>query len=163
MEAIRSPVFPVGGGAFYFQGDGMTQKRWILTLVLVLFFLLCSCGRNIDKAANDWLKSQAGPALVDVSGEWNAGYAMGGGWGGGEFYQYGNDITGTLGFYTVRGVVSGTTLYLNLISGDSVYYTAKLEKKGEDVYRGKAVEGAVIGTIEAETATAYPIFLERME
>jgi hypothetical protein len=132
-------------------------------VVFALSFLLFACAGRIDKAANDWLQTHPGPALVDVSGQWNSGSAMGGGWGGGNFVQEGKDIYGQLGFYTVRGVVSGTTLYLNLISGGRVYYTAKLEKVGENLYRGKAVDGAIIGTKEARSATIYPIFLEPLK
>ena len=141
----------------------MTQKCWIVTVVLVLPLLMCSCAEKIDKAANDWLKTHAGQALVDVSGQWDAGPALDGGWGGGNFVQEGSDIYGMPGFCNVRGVVSGTTRYLNLISSGSVYYIAKLEKADEDLYRGKAVEGAVIGTKEAEKATAYPIFLQPLK
>lgn len=50
-----------------------------------------------------------------------------------------------------------------LFSCGNVYYTARLKKTGDDAYRGKAVEGAVIGTDEAESATICPIVLERMK
>ncbi len=141
----------------------MIRKSFTALMLLALSIVLISCAHNIDKAADSWLQNQTLAPAVDVTGKWNAGSAMGGGWGGGSFFQEGNKIYGTLGFYNVRGVVSGSDLYLNLISRGRVYYTAKLEKKGPGLFRGKAVEGAVIGTEEAKKATIYPIFLEKME
>jgi len=90
MEAIRSSISLCRGWGFVLlEGRIMAQNRWMLFVVVVLSFLLCSCG--------------------------------------------------------------------------NVYYTVRLKKTGDDAYRGKAVEGAVIGTKEAESATIYPIVLERMK
>jgi len=40
----------------------------------------------------------------------------------------------------------------------SIYYAAKLEKAVDGAYRGKAVEGAVIGTKAAETLSYTRLF-----
>lgn len=45
-----------------------------------------------------------------------------------------------------------------LCSCGNVYYTVRLKKTGDDAYRGKAVEGAVIGTKAAETLSYTRLF-----
>jgi len=42
----------------------MAQNRWIMAVVVVLPLILCACGKNINKAADDWLNTRIGPAVI---------------------------------------------------------------------------------------------------
>ncbi len=101
--------------------------------LLALTFLLTGCNTAEKYAANQaatdaWLSSKAGRAGMNVEGAWEA---LEYGWGGpGRFVQQGNQVTGALGNYTVRGVVNGNTLYLAFISSGWTYYTGVVQKRG---------------------------------
>jgi len=114
------------------------------------------------EAANSWLKSLPGtPPGVNMTGVWDSGGAVTGGWGEGRFIQEGNRVSGTLGFYNVDGIVSGTDVYLVLYSRDKVYHTANLKPSKGGSYTGKVVEKALIGQKGSEGAVTYMMTLKK--
>ena len=108
--------------------------KTLFTLALLSAAILLGGCSNAEKyaanqaATSSWLKSSGGRPDMRISGAWEA---LETGWGGaGRFVQTGNQITGALGNYTVRGVVNGTTAYLAFESSGWTYYTAVLKKRG---------------------------------
>ncbi len=85
-----------------------------------------------NRAGENWLSDQSAPARIDVSGRWASRD-----WGSARFHQSGRRVTGTLGDYSVRGVVSGSKAYLLIASGDWYYYSAILEKTRPDLLTGR--------------------------
>lgn len=128
----------------------------------IVMFISCTGTGLSVKETDPWLESIAGASKVDMTGVWDAGGAITGGWGEGRFTQKGNRVTGTLGFYDVNGVVSGTDIYMVLGSSGNVYYTAHLKKSGDGNYIGKAVEGAIVDKKGSEEATNYLMVLRQV-
>ncbi len=129
-------------------------------------FLICplifSCSSLSVQTANSWLNSVGtGAADVDISGKWDTGNYMGGGWGVGHFIQSGNRFRGTLSAFNVSGAVNGRTVYMVIYGGNSVY-TAKLLPGTDGSYSGHAVYQAIVDTKEAGSAAVYPIIMKRM-
>lgn len=111
----------------------MKKKIISLSASLLLAAALAGCNTAEKYAANQaatdaWLQSKAGRAGVRVSGLWEP---METGWGGaGRIVQKGNTLSGALGEYTLRGVVSGSDVYLAFIYNGWTYYTASLKLRG---------------------------------
>jgi hypothetical protein len=108
--------------------------RIILLIALIgSVFLQAGCSNAEKYAANQsasssWLKATAGTSRVSIDGTWQS---LEFGWGGdGRFVQTGNQITGALGNYSVRGVINGSTVYLTFDSNGWTYYTCVLKKNG---------------------------------
>lgn len=103
-----------------------------LSLLVVLVLGLAGCNlkekyaRN-NAAADSWLAANRGAAGTNITGAWEAHDS---GWGSIRFEQSGSRITGAMGNYSVRGVVSGSRVFLTLHSDGWVYYTATLRKSG---------------------------------
>ena len=128
----------------------------------LMIITLSSCAGLTTEETKPWLNSMAGATNLNMTGVWDAGGAIAGGWGEGRFTQKDNRISGTLGLYNVNGVVNGTDVYLVLISGGSVYYTAHLNKSSDGSYVGKAVEGAIINKKGSENAVSYLMVLKQV-
>lgn len=103
--------------------------RKLAILIALTTLVGCSTAEKYaanQAAATQWLDESAGRPTVAVNGAWEA---LEYGWGGaGRLVQTGNRITGTLGNYTVRGVVNGAHIFLAFDSNGWTYYTAKLRK-----------------------------------
>lgn len=142
------------------------MKRFISMLCAgSLALCLWSCGGThlSVKQIDPWLAAQKTAApQVNLSGRWDAGSSFSGGWGEGNFVQEDREVTGSLGMYYVKGVVSGTDVYLAIMSGDEIAYTARLSQKPDGSFFGKAVYYAIIDTPEAQQAEAYPISFTKM-
>ena len=110
---------------------------------------------------DEWLAAKTTPPAVNISGIWDGGESFAGGWGEGRFNQVGRDVTGTLGLYDVKGVVSGKEVYLLLITGGRYRYTAKLTHQKDGGFQGMAREGALVDNPEVRNAVEYPIVLKR--
>jgi hypothetical protein len=110
-----------------------------------------------------WLgaKATAGPT-VDITGRWDAGSAVAGGWGEGNFIQEKANFSGSLGLYYIKGVVSGSELHFALISNERVYYTGIMTQTGPESFSGKAVKYAFVDAEAAKTAETYFISLQKM-
>jgi hypothetical protein len=128
----------------------------------LLILTLCAWTGLAVKETDPWLQSMAGASRVNVTGVWDAGGAMAGGWGEGRFTQTDNRISGTLGFYKVNGVVNGTNIYLSLYTRAKVYYTAHLQPSKDGGYAGKVAERAIIGQKGAEAAVKYQMALKKV-
>lgn len=114
------------------------------------------------KTTDAWLNSVAGAAAVNITGVWDSGGAVTGGWGEGRFIQTGNRISGTLGFYNVDGVVNGKNIYLVLHARMKIYHTAHLQPSKDGAYTGKVAEGAIIGQKGAEASVKYQMILKKV-
>ena len=65
---------------------------------------------------------------MDVSGRWHDAQESGFfGWGEGYLRQEQSKISGAIGGYDIKGVVSGKIVHLVFLSRGTVYYTARLE------------------------------------
>jgi len=98
--------------------------------------LATSCAsRAIKQEETDpWLRlntiSGGKPPEIDITGKWHDAHAQGSywfGWGEGHLRQEGDKISGVIGSYNIKGVVSGKIVYLVFLYGGTVYYTARLE------------------------------------
>ena len=78
---------------------------------------------------DSWLKISGGePPAIDVTGKWHDAQGSGFfGWGEGYLRQERNKISGAIGGYDIKGVVSGKIVYIVFLSRGAVYYTARLE------------------------------------
>jgi len=77
-----------------------------------------------------WLRTLSGGAApeIDVTGNWTDRYGTGfHAWGNGTLRQEQEKVTGDIGDYQVKGIVSGKTVYLIFLSEGTVYYSARLE------------------------------------
>ena len=131
------------------------KKIW---LILTMSFLFCGCSTYLltDENVNPWLISKAGKPSINITGIWDGGNMMTGGWGEGRFMQDGNKIDGTLGLYNVRGSVNGTEIHLALISKMQIYYTVALKATNNTILEGKAIHGAFP---EKENSVSHPVYL----
>jgi hypothetical protein len=103
----------------------------IVFLTLSLIFVI-SCGHGILKQNETdlWLNTISGgkPHEIDVSGKWyDAQRSTFFGWGEGYLRQEQNKISGAIGNYNIKGLVSGKTVYLVFLYAGTIYYTARLE------------------------------------
>jgi len=114
--------------------QGMKQSGVFLSVLALVLLVTSGCSTAEKYAANQaaalsWLDSKAGKPSIRVDGAWEA---LEYGWGGaGRFVQSGNEISGALGSYTVRGVVNGSDVYLVFDSGGWSYYSAVLKRRGD--------------------------------
>jgi hypothetical protein len=140
------------------------KKFTLLSLVILAFFSLGACSTALQVTEVDkWLSAKAGSTapVVQVSGEWqDSVYADNTfmGWGAGKFEQSGSTVTGSLGLYIVKGMVSGDKLYLVLMTGGSVYYTATLEMKKDN----KELHGNYYYPKDKEQTQPYLMSLKRI-
>ncbi len=140
------------------------NKSILLPLVMLVLFNLVACSTALQVTEVDkWLSTKAGSTapVVQVSGDWqDSVYADNTfmGWGAGKFEQSGSTVTGNLGLYIVKGMVSGNKLYLVLMTGGSVYYTATLEMKKDN----KELYGNYYYPKDKEQTQPYPMSLKRV-
>ncbi len=84
-----------------------------------------SCNQQIDSR----LKILEGEqAQINITGKWHD--TQGGSffsWGEGYLRQEKNRVTGAIGGYDIKGVVSGKVVHLIFLSNGIVHYTARLE------------------------------------
>ncbi len=109
--------------------NSRTRLVWIMVIVSSALCLQ-ACGVSMIKGEN-WLASKTVTPDVDVSGSWSSQE-----WGSANLKQEGKNITGTLGDYPAKGVVSGNDLYLLMYSGDKVHYFAELKAADKNTFKG---------------------------
>ena len=133
-----------------------------LLVVMFVAALLISCETIPPIKTDAWLDvKQSAVAEVNISGKWDAGPYMEGGWGEGVFTQNGNKVSGTLGPYNVDGVVEGKTVFM-VIKGGTKLYTAKLTLQPEGQLAGTYVYNALIGEEGAASAETNAITMKRI-
>jgi hypothetical protein len=104
------------------------RKFFTVFLTLSLIFVI-SCAIR-QKEIDPWLSTISGgkPPEIDITGRWRdtqgSGFFT---WGEGYLKQEQNKISGVIGDYNIKGVVSGKIVYLVFLYGGRVYYTARLE------------------------------------
>ena len=104
-----------------------------LSIVLMLLFVIsCPIGTAAQKQneIDAWLNKISGgkPPEIDISGRWHD--TQGSGmltWGEGYLRQEQAKVSGAIGSYDVKGVVSGKIVYLVFLYKGAIYYTARLE------------------------------------
>jgi hypothetical protein len=148
------------------KGEYSMKKFSLLLLVILAIFSLSACSTALQVTeVDEWLSAKAGGTgpTIRVSGEWQDANAVNAfdtfmGWGTGTFEQNGGTVTGNLGQYIIKGKVSGNKLYLVLLYGGSVYYTANLElKKGN-----KELSGYYFYPKDKEQMKPYLMSLKRI-
>ena len=92
-----------------------------ITAVICLGLLLASCATAMVEGEK-WLNSKQGNPEVNISGTWLSSE-----WGLAKFEQNEREVTGTLGDYPVKGVVSGSSIYLLMWWGNKADYSAELK------------------------------------
>jgi hypothetical protein len=131
----------------------------LLALSLILVF---SYSRGIgvikQNEVDSWLNTILGdkPPELDITGKWHdeQGSTFFG-WGEGYLRQEGNEISGALGDYNIKGVVSGQIVYLVFLYKNTVYYTARLE-----MFQG-SLRGNYFKGNDKEQTKGYPTSLAR--
>jgi hypothetical protein len=135
--------------------------RSFLTVFLALSLIfVISCALK-QKEIDPWLNtiSSGEPPKLDITGKWHD--AQGSGffsWGEGYLRQEQNKISGAIGGYDIKGIVSGKIVYLVFLSRGIVYYTARLEMfqdlltgnyfKANDKKQTKSIPMSLAKTVE---------------
>ncbi|HOD14158.1 MAG TPA: hypothetical protein PK307_09495 [Spirochaetota bacterium] len=125
----------------------------------IVSLLAVSCLTMGD--ARQWLLLQKGEKGVNITGNWDSGPFFSGGWGSGHIVQTGMEIIGTMGLYSIEGVVNGDTISLIFISGNRIYYTGQVKLMPDGTLVGTAVEKAIINTADGQDSQKYPVILTR--
>ena len=114
--------------------------RIISTAILIILSLLTmSCSNLSQRQVTTWMDSKSEPPEINVSGSWQSVNSLfTGGWGNAVLTQNESQVNGTLGLYTVEGRVAGKKLFLMILSGNRVYYTAMIEPTKEGTLSGMA-------------------------
>ncbi len=135
--------------------------RSFATVLLALSLILvisCTHGTLRQNEIDPWLNAISGskPPEINISGKWHdAEGSTYFGWGEGYLRQEQNKITGAIGNYNIKGVVSGKTVYLVFLSGGNVYYTARLEMF-QDLLTGNYFKAS-----DKDQTKGYPTSLAR--
>jgi hypothetical protein len=119
------------------------MKKLMLAVLIVSSLLFISCASTPAKVTQNvsWLDSKAGgpDASMNITGTWTDALNSSDSfmsWGQGELTQEGNNVTGNISTYVIKGIVTGKTIYLVLYNGNKVDYTARLEPKGDNEIYG---------------------------
>lgn len=126
----------------------------VLGLLVVLALPACNTAEKYaanNAAAKQWLAANSGSASINVGGRWHADS-----WGGALLSQSSGKITGTLGDYTVNGVVKGRVVYLALSEDGWVYYTIMAKQTASG-----ALEGFYSGEVPYSPADEKAFSMER--
>ncbi len=102
-----------------------------------------------------WLNSKQGNPEVNISGAWVSPE-----WGVGKFEQNEREITGTLGDYPVKGVVSGSNIYLLMFWGDKVDYSAELKALDSNTFQGSYCQYDIIDELKKRLKEKDPAFIK---
>ena len=121
----------------------MRSLSFLTAILLFLSMVSCASIHMKQDEIDPWLVEISGdkPAALNVQGRWHDPESEGVfGWGEGDIRQNGNKINGTIGSYSVSGVVSGEVVYVVFYTKGKVYYTAKLSMPESGVLSGKYFE-----------------------
>jgi hypothetical protein len=125
----------------------------VLPLWLALPLLLSGC---FSTHARDWLDSHAVAAIPEINVE---GYWTSSEWGESQLFQRGNQVTGSLGGYSVQGVVNKKVAYLVLPSVTYPRLTVVLWYDKAGLLVGNWLRRAIV----AGPGHGYPIILRRLK
>jgi len=130
-----------------------------IPIIICSAIFLMSCGmQGVGiKKGEEWLASKTDNPGMDVSGNWSSPE-----WGEAIFRQEGNSITGTLGDYPVKGVVSGNGLYLMMMySGELIHYFAELKAIDKNSFSGFYSKYQIIDEVRNNPSFTRPMKLTR--
>jgi hypothetical protein len=123
------------------KGELIMKKLMLILFVVPVFFIM-SCATALKETDIDsWLTTKAGgtPAAVNISGTWKDALNETDSfmsWGQGELTQTGNNLTGNISTYVIKGIVSGNTVYFVMYNKTAVDYTVKLELRNNNELYG---------------------------
>jgi hypothetical protein len=112
------------------EATTMRSFSTVFLTLLLIFVISCFHGTLRQNEIDPWLNTVSGgkPPEIDITGKWHdAEGSTYFGWGEGYLRQEQNKISGAIGKYNIKGVVSGKIVYLVFLYGGTVYYTARLE------------------------------------
>ena len=123
----------------------MNSKQNFCKVILVvsISLFLISCFTMPMIKGEKWLYSKQENPKINISGKWVSQE-----WGKGTFKQENKDVNGSLGEYPVKGVVSGTTVYLLMYWGEKVYFTAELKASDNNTLKGVYVKYAIVDEVK---------------
>jgi hypothetical protein len=133
----------------------MKTKMAILLTLSLIFVISCALKQ---KQIDPWLNTISGgkPPEIDITGKWSDTQGTGMfTWGEGYLRQEQNKISGAIGNYNIKGVVSGKTVYLVFLYGGTVYYTARLEMFQD------LLDGNYFSAKDKEQKRGYPTSLTK--
>ncbi len=125
-----------------------------VVLMISLGLFLMSCGVPMTKGQN-WLDTKTDNPAINISGTWTSPE-----WGTARFKQEGREVSGALGDYPAKGVVSGNTVYLLMYSGSKADYSAELKASDSNTLTGSYSKYSIVE--QAETAAKRPVNLKRV-
>jgi hypothetical protein len=133
----------------------MNSRNDYFRIILVVFFglLLVSCQVGLPMVeGTKWLDSKNDRPEINISGMWTSPE-----WGAATFKQEGKDITGVLGDYPVRGVVSGDRIYLLMYYDDKVDYFAELNASDNKTFKGFYSKYRIIDEVKNDAYYTRPM------
>lgn len=132
--------------------------KFYAKFIIIVFVLYCSfsCARKVVTMSegDTWLQSMKGIPNMSVNGNWNVAE-----WGTAVLKQQGDQVTGSLGGYSVNGIVAGTNLYMVLSSSGEARYTVHFKKETDQHLTGYWAWNIVT----MEEKDKWPIKMTRLE
>ena len=125
-----------------------------MAILLMLSLVSCASIAMKQEEIEPWLVAMSSdkPAALTVEGKWRDPESDGiFGWGKGDIHQDGNKLRGTIGSYSVKGIVAGEIVYIVFFIKDRVYYTATLEMPEKGVLVGEYFQAS-----DREQKKGYP-------
>ena len=136
----------------------MNSKKRFFGIALVVtsaLFLLSCVGTTVTQGEN-WLASKTDKPEMDVSGTWTSPE-----WGVATFKQDGKNVTGMLGDYPARGVVSGNVLYLMMYAGEKADYFAELKATDLNTFNGVYSKYKPVDEVRKDPGYTKPMTLTK--
>ena len=136
----------------------MNSKKRFFGIALVVtsaLFLLSCVGTTVTQGEN-WLASKTDKPEMDVSGTWTSPE-----WGRSTFKQDGKNVTGVLGDYPARGVVSGNVLYLMMYAGEKADYFAELKATDLNNFNGVYSKYKPVDEVRKDPGYTKPMSLTK--
>ena len=134
-----------------------SKKRFLdIALIVTSALFLLSCGGTTVTQGENWLASKTDKPAMDVSGTWTSPE-----WGVATFKQDGKNVTGMLGDYPARGVVSGNVLYLMMYAGEKADYFAELKATDLNTFNGVYSKYKPVDEVRKDPAYTKPMTLTK--
>ena len=134
-----------------------SKKRFLgIALIVTSALFLLSCGGTTVTQGENWLASKTDKPEMDVSGTWTSPE-----WGVATFKQDGKNVTGMLGDYPARGVVSGNVLYLMMYAGEKADYFAELKATDLNNFNGVYSKYKPVDEVRKDPGYTKPMTLTK--
>jgi len=134
-----------------------SKKRFLgIALIVTSALFLLSCGGTTVTQGENWLASKTDKPTMDVSGTWTSPE-----WGVATFKQDGKNVTGMLGDYPARGVVSGNVLYLMMYAGEKADYFAELKATDLNNFNGVYSKYKPVDEVRKDPGYTKPMTLTK--